>query len=78
MDHDSFSFHQPIKIDHAMIFLSIYRHFVFHYFHVSLPPINFFVKITSILCVLKAYKFSHLVVDHGVYFLFYLYLIVYC
>ena len=69
MDHDSFSFHQPIKIDHVMIFLFIYRHFVFHYFHVSLPPINFFVK-ANILCVLKAYKFNHLVVDYGVDFIF--------
>ena len=74
MNHDSFSFYQPIKIDHAIIFSPIYIDNLFFIIFMCLFPLIFFV-ITSILCVLKAQKFNHLVVDYGIDFLFYLYLI---
>jgi len=42
MDHDSFISNEPIKIDYDMIFSYIYRErqFVFHCFHLHLPPIK--------------------------------------
>ena len=53
MNHDSFSFYQPVKTDHAIIFPPIYIDKLFFIIFMCLFPHNFFV-ITSILCVLKA------------------------
>ena len=40
LNHDSLIFHQPIKIDHDMIFPLYIDNMIFYYFHLPLPPIK--------------------------------------